>query len=134
MHVRVLTFNVWNSEGDPRRIDLINRGLRELDPDLVALQEVSAAPAPDQLERLLAGTNLQGTHQAQVVAIPPPGAERYGGNAIATRWPHRIVEALDLRQAGAPDVPWCTLAARVSLPELGDLLFHRHDNLVATRG
>ena len=52
-----------------------------------------------------------------------PFADRYGGAAVATRWPHRIVEALDQRGADAPDVPWCTLAASVPVPALGEVLF-----------
>ena len=42
---------------------------------------------------------------------------------MATRWPHRIVEVLDQRRADAPDVPWCTLAASVPVPGLGEVLF-----------
>jgi hypothetical protein len=37
---RILTLNVQNDEGDPRRQELLNRELRRLEPDLVALQEV----------------------------------------------------------------------------------------------
>jgi endonuclease/exonuclease/phosphatase family metal-dependent hydrolase len=33
------------------------------------------------------------------------------------------VEVLDQRHAGATDVPWCTLAARIGVPGLGDVLF-----------
>jgi hypothetical protein len=33
-----------------------------------------------------------------------------------------VVEVLDQRLVEAPDMPWCTLAARVQLPELGDVL------------
>jgi endonuclease/exonuclease/phosphatase family metal-dependent hydrolase len=118
MRLRVLTLNVWNREGDPRRAELINRELRRLDPDLVALQE---APA-DRMEALLAGTKLHRTHQGEVAA-EPPGAERSGGNAVASRWPHQVLEALDLRLADAPDVPWLTLAVAVPLPGEGELLF-----------
>jgi endonuclease/exonuclease/phosphatase family metal-dependent hydrolase len=42
---------------------------------------------------------------------------------VATRWPHELREVLDLRVAGANDVPWATLAVTVALPDLGDLLF-----------
>jgi endonuclease/exonuclease/phosphatase family metal-dependent hydrolase len=118
MRLRVLTLNVWNREGDPGRVELINSELRRLDPDLVALQE---APA-DRMESLLTGTKLHSTHQGQVAA-EPPGAERSGGNAVASRWSHEMVEALDLRLADAPDVPWLTLAVSVPLPGEGELLF-----------
>lgn len=123
MHVRILTFNVWNTEGDPRRVALINRELRRLAPDLVALQEVVRTPARSQLDELVAGTGLFSTHQAQVMASVPLGADRYGGTAVATRWPHRVVEALDFRVLDAPDTPWSTLAVSVPLPDLGELLF-----------
>lgn len=118
--VRVLTLNVWNSRGDAAaRAALINAGLRRLEPDLVAFQEV----LPDQLPELLDGTGLHGTHQAQTAATQPPYEDRYGGTAIATRWPHRVVEVLDQRGVDAPDLPWLTPAAHVPLPGLGDVLF-----------
>jgi hypothetical protein len=58
MHLRVLTLNIWNEEGDPRRLDLLNRELRRLAPDLVALQEVVYTPERNQLDTLLDGTDL----------------------------------------------------------------------------
>jgi endonuclease/exonuclease/phosphatase family metal-dependent hydrolase len=36
---------------------------------------------------------------------------------------HHVVEALNQLGAGAPDVPWSTLAATVAVPEAGELLF-----------
>jgi endonuclease/exonuclease/phosphatase family metal-dependent hydrolase len=123
VRLRVLTINVQNSEGDPRRVDLITRELRRIDPDLVSLQEVVHSPERNQLAQLLEGTNLLGTHQAQVMAYTPPWADRYGGSAIATRWPHHVVEVLDPRVSGAADVPWCALATVVTLPEEGNVLF-----------
>jgi len=44
VNLRALTLNIWNEEGDPRRLDLIHRELRRLDPDIVALQEVVHTP------------------------------------------------------------------------------------------
>ncbi|MFI5801863.1 endonuclease/exonuclease/phosphatase family protein [Streptomyces sp. NPDC051561] len=120
MHLRVLTLNVWNTRGDAAaRTALINAGLRRLAPDLVAFQEV----LPDQLPVLLDGTALHGTHQSQTSAVQPPYVDRFGGTAVATRWPHRVTEVLDQRGADAPDVPWLTLAARVPLEGLGEVLF-----------
>lgn len=123
MHIRVATLNVWNTEGDPRRPDIINRELRRLDPDLIAFQEVVQAQQVRMLDRLLDGLPHQATHQADIQNFAPPFADRYGGSAVATRWEHRAVEALDLRMAGAADVPWATLAAVVRIPALGDMLF-----------
>jgi hypothetical protein len=112
MRLRVLAINVWNTKGDPRRLDLLNSELRRLDPDLVAFEEVIQTPERNQLEELLAGTDLHGTHQVQVMASSPPWVDIYGGSAVATRWPHRVAEALDLRLPDAQDVPWATLAVR----------------------
>ncbi|HEY4103331.1 MAG TPA: endonuclease/exonuclease/phosphatase family protein [Polyangiaceae bacterium] len=123
MRLRILTVNVQNGEGDSRRMAVLKRGLRELDPDIVALQEVLQGGEHRQLQELLEGTDLCGTHQAKAMQYTPPFAERYGGSAVATRWPHRVVEVIDSRSIGANDVPWCTLGALVHLPSLGELLF-----------
>ncbi|MBW8744948.1 MAG: endonuclease/exonuclease/phosphatase family protein [Sphingomonas sp.] len=123
MKVRVVTLNVWNTEGEERRLDLINQELRRLNPDLIALQEVVQTPRTSCVERLLNGLGLQATHQADVQPKIPPFADRYGGSAVATRWPHRFVECLDLRLPEADDVPWATLAVSVGVPGEGDLLF-----------
>lgn len=123
MRIRVLTLNVWNTEGDPRRPELINREIRRLAPDLIALQEVVHTARTKMLDALLADLPFHATHQADVQESIPPFSERYGGTAIATRWPHEIVEVLDLRVAGAGDIPWATLAAIVKLPALGEMLF-----------
>ncbi|MEU7576627.1 endonuclease/exonuclease/phosphatase family protein [Streptomyces sp. NPDC041068] len=118
--LRVVTLNVWNIRGDAAaRTALVNAELRRLAPDLVALQEV----LPHQLPALIEGTGLHGTHQSQTAARQPPHADRYGGTAIATRWPHRVTEVLDQRATDAPDLPWLTLAALVPLPDLDDVLF-----------
>jgi endonuclease/exonuclease/phosphatase family metal-dependent hydrolase len=44
--LRCLSFNIWKNEGDyPRRMAAIGNLLRELQPDVVALQECFVAPA-----------------------------------------------------------------------------------------
>src|ERR1039458_1964544 len=73
MKLRILTINVQNDEGDPRRLGLINSELRRLDPDIVAFQEVLRTGERDQLDELLDGPDRQGTHQAQAMAYAPPG-------------------------------------------------------------
>jgi endonuclease/exonuclease/phosphatase family metal-dependent hydrolase len=114
--VRVLTLNVENLEGDDRRTKAINQELRRIAPDLVAFQEVIQGPDRNQLDELLAGTDLHGTHQADAMSYTPPYSDRYGGTAVATRWPHTTLEVLDMRVAGAADVPWCTIAVTVPIP------------------
>ena len=123
MHLRVLAINVWNTAGDPRRIDLLNSGIRRIAPDLVAFEEVIQSPERKQLEELLQGTGLHGTHQADVMASTPPWVDRYGGSAVATRWPHRVAEVVDPRLPDAMDVPWATMAVSVPVPDEGELLF-----------
>jgi endonuclease/exonuclease/phosphatase family metal-dependent hydrolase len=121
--LRVLTLNVENVEGDPRRTKTINTELRRIDPDLVSFQEVIQDPNRAQLNELLADTGLHGTHQSEAMAYTPPFADRYGGTAVATRWPHATVEVLDMRVAGGADVPWCTVAVTVPVADEGELLF-----------
>lgn len=121
--MRVVTLNVWNTEGDRRRPDIINRELHRLKPDLIALQEVVQTADIKMFDPLLNGLDFQATHQADIQNFTPPFSDRYGGSAIATRWEHRAVEALDLRVGGATDVPWATLAAVVQIPQFGELLF-----------
>lgn len=121
--LRVLTLNVQNDEGDPRRIGVLNEGLRRINADLVALQEVLRTPVRNQLDELLDGTGLHGTHQADVLAYGPPWADRYGGTPVASRWPHQMVEVLNLRLADAADVSWSTLAALAPVPGEGEVLF-----------
>jgi endonuclease/exonuclease/phosphatase family metal-dependent hydrolase len=98
----VLTFNVQNDEGDPRRTALINRLLRHLAPDIVALQEVRY---PVQLGQLLAGTGLTATHQSELL---PQSPTPYGGTAVATKGAHTVQKVVE----SAPDEPfhWWTLA------------------------
>jgi endonuclease/exonuclease/phosphatase family metal-dependent hydrolase len=121
--LRVLTINVENVEGDDRRTKAINREVRRIEPDLVSFQEVVAGSDHHQLDELLADTELHGTHQADAMSYTPPFTDRYGGTAVATRWPHTTLEVVDMRVAGATDVPWCTLAVSVSIPDAGELLF-----------
>jgi endonuclease/exonuclease/phosphatase family metal-dependent hydrolase len=121
--LRVLSLNVENLEGDERRTKAINQEIRRLAPDLVSFQEVVATSDRRQLDELLTGTELHGTHQSDAMSYTPPYCDRYGGTAVATRWPHTTLEVLDMRVAGAADVPWCTVAVSVAIPDVGDVLF-----------
>jgi hypothetical protein len=49
VHVRVVTIDVQTSEGDPRRSALLNRALRELEPDLCRVE--SHGPTTDNRTR-----------------------------------------------------------------------------------
>lgn len=126
MNLRILTINVENLIGDPRRQEVLNAELRRLDPDLVAFQEVVHGPDREQLDMLLAGSPLNGTHQSALMAYEPINPNDDGNSAVATRWGHEVVEVLDLRSPGSPIMPWCTLAVIVQLPDVGELLFIVH--------
>lgn len=94
MPLRVLTLNIWNGQGPwLERLPLIRRGLTELQPDLVALQEVigpdERQPRTGQLPLL-----CDGLHSADGtpwhVAYGPAHLLAYGmylGNALLSRWP-----------------------------------------------
>lgn len=59
------------------------------------------------------------THQADLQTFIPPFTDRYGGSAVASRWPHKAVEVLDLRLRDAADVPWATLAVVIGILPAG---------------
>jgi endonuclease/exonuclease/phosphatase family metal-dependent hydrolase len=122
MRLKILTLNVENMIGDPRRQAVLNAELRRIDPDLVALQEVVSGEGREQLDLLLAGTGLKGTHQSAVMGYEPPNPNDDGNSAVATRWDHRVVEVLDLRYPETPITPWSTLAVVADLP-VGEVLF-----------
>ncbi|MFG1926958.1 endonuclease/exonuclease/phosphatase family protein [Cryptosporangium sp. NPDC048952] len=119
--VRVVTFNVQHDAGDPRRTARINAELRRLVPDVVVFQEVRYPDdTRNQLAELVDGLDLHTTHQADILERMPPDADVYGGTAVATRWPHRILEVVDGR---TPDgIYWYTLAVSIELPDLGPVL------------
>lgn len=123
MKIRVLTINVWNREGAPERSKLLNREIKRISPDLISFQEVMKTSEDDQLAELVDGMGFSVTHQADMQHYTPPFSDRFGGAAVATRWPHRRIEVVDSRGSIATDVPWATIAIAVPLPDLGDLIF-----------
>src|SRR3954452_17641265 len=87
--LRVMTMNAYGP-GNPdwdRRHRLLGHTIRDLDPDIVALQEVPLDPDGD-LGRILG----RGYHLA-----PFSEAGDGVGGVLATRWPHRLLGELDLR-------------------------------------
>ena len=101
-----MTLNVQNTTaGDPRRVQL-NDAIRRVAPDVISLQEVMST---DHLEAVLDGTGLNGTHQSEVLGYEPPFVDKYGGTAVATRWPRRNRRERDpcgqpVHRAPMPDV------------------------------
>ncbi len=96
--VRCVTLNVLgpaNPDWDRRRMVMAS-ALRELEPDVVALQEVRAS----DVEGLL-GPGYQVTPFSAT-------SEDGTGGALATRGPHQVLEEIDQRSAEhGEDLPWC---------------------------
>lgn len=87
---RVLTFNVWGNNHD---LSQIETWLREVNPDLVLLQEISPAYAQETLPNLLDVYPYQFAQE---------DTTRWGGNIVLSHYP--IVEQgfLDLEGDGTP--------------------------------
>ncbi len=121
--MRVLTFNVLaraHASGDDRH-RVAKRGLAELRPDVVALQEVTRSATFDQAVDVVG-------HEFSIVDHPGSGADGVGA-CLASRWPIGAVHTLDLHVTpGAVGLPWAaTVAVEVEAPApLGPLLVVHH--------
>ncbi len=102
MHqIRVVTLNIWN-RGEPweKRLPLIRRGLEELAPDLVALQEVirlgerGDADHFDQAALIADGLGYNVAFGRAKEAFYP------FGNAILSRWPIAATRVYGLPHGG----------------------------------
>jgi endonuclease/exonuclease/phosphatase family metal-dependent hydrolase len=120
--VRVLTLNQWGMGGDwLARRSLLNDGIRELAPDLIAFQEAVKTDEHDTAAELV-GADYHIVHQTRNLLGDGNCA------AIATRWPPRRVIELDQRLTPrAADFPATTLLAEVETPDpIGSVLFVNH--------
>ena len=81
----VVTFNLYHDRAAwPPRRPLVVEALRQLDPDVIVLQEVLQHDTlPNQAEDLAQALG----YQAYFISIDPPGKVRRYGNAILTRDP-----------------------------------------------
>jgi endonuclease/exonuclease/phosphatase family metal-dependent hydrolase len=118
--VRILTLNIWNRSGPwEHRLALIQKGIVDLDPDVIGLQEVIHAPggpAERCQARLIARrwTESGGpseTHTAFGPAFTYESGDQFG-NAVISRWPLRDVETFPLP---TPDRR-CLLFCRAETP------------------
>jgi endonuclease/exonuclease/phosphatase family metal-dependent hydrolase len=86
--VKVVTFNIWHDMGDwSARQLLLAQALRQVDADVIALQEVledADKGLPNQAETL--GRALGG-YSVHFYSTDPEGSPRRYGNAILTRLP-----------------------------------------------
>jgi endonuclease/exonuclease/phosphatase family metal-dependent hydrolase len=114
--VRALTWNVWWRFG-PRWQDRrpgIRRTLERLDPDVVALQEVWAAPDTTQADELADELGMHAVFAGP--SYPPAPAGDVGlGIAVLSRWPVLDHEALVMPARHRSWDP-VTLAVRVAHP------------------
>ena len=84
----VVTLNLWHDKADwPKRQALIVKTLRELHPDVIALQEVLQHEGLPNQARTLA--SALGYH-AYFSTVDAPGAPKRYGNAVLTR--HRVID------------------------------------------
>lgn len=99
--IRVATYNVHQCVGvDGRRdVDRVAAVLRELDADIVGLQEVDSDPAgfrdSRQMDYLASMTGYEA-----VPGFTLQGPDRYYGNALLSRFPIEHAAQLDLSVAG----------------------------------
>ncbi len=121
--VRVATLNLWGQNGawEERRSVLVE-GLRRLQSDVIAFQEVIVGDSYDQVEDVL-GPGYHVVHQN--VGLVGDGNH---GASIASRWPIGEVSEADLHLTPRTgNYPCGTLIAEVLAPDsLGTLLFVCH--------
>jgi endonuclease/exonuclease/phosphatase family metal-dependent hydrolase len=117
--IRVLTLNLWGVRGDwSSRREVLRTGLRAPRPDLLALQETIVTDSYDQVRDLL-GAEYHVVHQRE---REPDGQ----GVSLASRWPMRHVEELDLNVSErTADFACTTLLAEIDSP-IGPLLLVNH--------
>jgi endonuclease/exonuclease/phosphatase family metal-dependent hydrolase len=124
-----VTQNLWGRRGDwPARRDVLIRGLRDLQPDLVALPESVVYDDYDQVQEVL-GTDFHLAHSQSREPGDGDDVEPGQGHSLASRWPLGEVRELDLHVTPRTGGFACgTLAAEVLAPEpLGPLLFAFHN-------
>lgn len=92
--LRVVTLNIYHDAADwPARLPLIVDGLRALDADVIALQEVLQTGAlPNQAETI--GVALG--YPVHFVSTDPEGQAHRYGNALLTRLPVRASDGIAL--------------------------------------
>jgi len=118
--IRVLTLNLAARNGKwPERRSVLIKGIKALQPDLMAFQEVIKNGEYDQVTDLL-GMGYYITHQKNRTADGM-------GISIASRWPLGDVKELDLQVTPrTANFPAAALIAEVYTPDAGTLLFVNH--------
>jgi endonuclease/exonuclease/phosphatase family metal-dependent hydrolase len=109
--VRVLTHNIYGQNAHwPDRRQVLIDGIRELSPDLIALQETILSDDDDQVVDLL-GTEFHIVHSRE---REPNGQ----GITIASRWPIHEIRELDLHVTPRTlDFACTTLLVEIQAPQ-----------------
>ncbi len=116
--VRILTLNIWNRSGPwEHRLGLIQKGIAELSPDVIGLQEVIHSPSDDsgQAEVIARAWADVGGPSEAYVAFGPAWTYESGdqfGNAIVSRFPIVETSCWKLPTSDAR----CLLFARIETP------------------
>ncbi|MFC0627937.1 endonuclease/exonuclease/phosphatase family protein [Kribbella deserti] len=126
--LRVVTLNlltVTDADGKTRQ-EVVRAALPELNPDVIALQEVTRGPDSDQAAYLLG---------PEYTVVDLPGPPNQAGECLASRWPlgrvatlDRPIEAGTGTDGGSVDEPRATaVAVEVLLPPpVGPVLVVHH--------
>lgn len=131
MTLRVATLNVWNRLGPwEQRLPLIRKGIQELSPDLMGVQEVIRMDGDiggfDQLAEIANGLGYQ-TAYGRAAGAPA----WVNGNAILSRWP--ILQSLVLPLPNT-DENRCVVYALVDSPHGRIPFFTTHLNWMLHEG
>jgi endonuclease/exonuclease/phosphatase family metal-dependent hydrolase len=127
--MRVVAQNLFGRRADwPKRRTVLEQGLRELEPDLVAFPEAVVTSDYDQVADLL-GTGFHVAHQQEREPGDGADVEAGQGHSIASRWPLKQTWELDLHVTPRTDGFACGLiAAEVEAPApIGPVLFAYHN-------
>jgi endonuclease/exonuclease/phosphatase family metal-dependent hydrolase len=120
-HLRVATLNIYGQHDPwPERRSVLVDEFRYVRPELIALQEVIRTDSYDQATDIL-GDNFHVVHQTR-------GKVDANGVAIASRWPIRQVQEVDLKVTARTAAFFgSALIAEIQAPEpIGPLLFINH--------
>jgi endonuclease/exonuclease/phosphatase family metal-dependent hydrolase len=112
--LRVLTLNIWNRGGPwEERLATIRAGIAELEPDIIALQEVLRPMQGEGFDQAALIAEGFGYHVAYGAAFETGGIGF--GNAALSRWPILRHQTFALPQLEAPEAR-CLVFAEIDAP------------------
>ncbi|AUX23984.1 uncharacterized protein SOCEGT47_045150 [Sorangium cellulosum] len=122
--LRVLTLNIWNRQGPwETRLALIRKGLVDLAPDLIGLQEVLAHDGQSLADMIAEGLG----YEVAFGAAHDLGGGVLFGNAVLSRWPIARTQVFPL-PTGDTDERRSILFAEIGSPHGALPFFVTHLN------